>query len=171
MTCLRPRQSCDCRPSASYEQLRTSPPTFTMLTSTAPHQVTSQAGSLHLMGMSYLGSLWPQPGPLQDLPPLLWGGCHQDSQSSPHPTMGLHVSHMGQSRGDAHPVNMGGMPPLRKNHPTTQSQQPHQQATPYVPTVDVPRRVSFALETSTSTGTSSYYSDAVRRSVSGDRQS
>ena len=84
MTCLRPRQSCDCRPSVSYEQLQTSPPTFTMLTSTAPHQVTSQAGSLHLMGMSYLGSLWPQPGPLQDLPPLLRGGCHQDSQSSPH---------------------------------------------------------------------------------------
>ena len=78
---------------------------------------------------------------------------------------------MGQSRGIAPPLNMGGMPPLRQNHPTTQSQQPRQQATPYVPAVDVPRRVSFAPETSTSTGTSSYYSDAVRRSASGDRQS
>ena len=73
--------------------------------------------------------------------------------------------------GDAPSANMGSMPPLRQNHPTTQSQQPHQQATPYVPAVVVSRRVSFAPETSTSTGASSYYSDAVRRSASGDRQS
>ena len=66
---------------------------------------------------------------------------------------------------------MGGMPQLRQTNPTTQSQQPRQQATPYTPAVEVPRRVSFAMETSTSTGTTSYYSNMVRESASGGRQS
>ena len=51
MTCLRPRQMCECLVPTSYDQLRTSAPAFTTLTSTAPHQVTSQAGGLHTMGM------------------------------------------------------------------------------------------------------------------------
>ena len=55
ITCLRPRQSCDCWALASYKQLRTSPPTFTTLTLTAPHQVTSQAGGLHSMAMPSFG--------------------------------------------------------------------------------------------------------------------
>ena len=46
MTCLRPRQMCECLVPASYDQLRTSPPAFTTLTSTAPHQVTSQVGGI-----------------------------------------------------------------------------------------------------------------------------
>ena len=56
MTCLRPRQMCECLVPASYDQLRTSPPAFTPLTLTAPHQVTSQAGGLHTMGMPSFGS-------------------------------------------------------------------------------------------------------------------
>ena len=61
MTCLRPRQSCDCRPSASYEQLRTSLPTFTTLTSTAPHQVTSQACRIPLFGLP-MATAWSSTG-------------------------------------------------------------------------------------------------------------
>ena len=41
MTCLRLRQVCECLVPTSYDQLRTSPPAFTTLTSTVPHQVTS----------------------------------------------------------------------------------------------------------------------------------
>ena len=73
--------------------------------------------------------------------------------------------------GGAPSTSMGGMPPLRQTHPTTQLQQPRQQATPYTPAVEVPRRVSFAPETSTSAGTTSYYSDMVRESASGGKQS
>ena len=36
MTCLRPRQMCECLVPASYDQLRTSPPAFTTLTSMVP---------------------------------------------------------------------------------------------------------------------------------------
>ena len=62
MTCLRPRQMCECLVPASYDQLRTSPPAFTTLTSTVPHQVTSQAGGLHTMGMPSLhGPISPVP--------------------------------------------------------------------------------------------------------------
>ena len=63
MTCLRPRQMCECLVPTSYDQLRTSRPAFTTLTLTAPHQVTSQAGGLHTMGMPSFGSsltmMWP----------------------------------------------------------------------------------------------------------------
>ena len=62
--------------------------------------------------------------------------------------------------------SMGDMPPLRQTHPTTQSQQPHQQATPYTPAVDVPRRVTFTPKTSTPLGALSYYSEAVKTSAS-----
>ena len=64
------------------------------------------------------------------------------------------------------PSSMGDMPPLRQTHPTTQSQQPRQQATPYTPAVDVPRRVAFASKTSTPLGAPSYYSEAVKTSAS-----
>ena len=170
MTCLRPRQSGDCQPSASYEQLRTSPPAFTTLTLTTPHQATSQVGSLHSMGMPSFGlpmaTAWSSTGSTS----TAMGWVPPRQPGFPTPTTGLHSNPVGQSRGSAPPVNMGGMPPLRQNHPTTQPQQPHQQATPYIPTVELPRRVSFAPETSTSTGTSSYFLDSVRRSASGDRQ-
>ena len=46
MTCLRPRQGCECLGmsfTASYEQLRRAPPAFTTLTLTVSHQVSSQA--------------------------------------------------------------------------------------------------------------------------------
>ena len=56
ITCLRPRQMCQCMVTTTYDQLRTSPPVFTTLTSTAPHQVSSQASGLHSMGMSLLGT-------------------------------------------------------------------------------------------------------------------
>ena len=66
MTCLRPRQMCECLVPTSYDQLRTSPPAFTTLTLMAPHQVTSQAGGLHTMGMPSFGSslamTWPSMG-------------------------------------------------------------------------------------------------------------
>ena len=55
ITCLRPRQVCECWVATSYEQLRSSPPAFTMLTLTAPHQVTSQASGLHSLGMPSFG--------------------------------------------------------------------------------------------------------------------
>ena len=142
-----------------------------MLTSTVPHQVTSQAGSLHSMGMPSFGlpmaTAWSSMGSTS----TAMGWVPLGQPVYPTPTTGLHSSPVGQSRGGAPPVNMGGMPPLRQDHPTTQPPQPHQQATPYVPTVDVHRRVSFTPETSTSMCTSSYYSDAVRRSASANRQS
>ena len=56
ITCLRPRQMCDCRVTTTYDQLRTLPPVFTTLTSTVPHQVSSQVSGLHSMGMPSLGS-------------------------------------------------------------------------------------------------------------------
>ena len=66
MTCLRHRQMCECLVPASYDQLRASPPAFTTLTSTTPHQVTSQAGGLHTMGIPSFGSsrttTWPSMG-------------------------------------------------------------------------------------------------------------
>ena len=68
--------------------------------------------------------------------------------------------------GGVPPSSMGDMPPLRQTHPTTQSQQPRQQATPYTPAVDVPWRVTFASKTSTPSGASSYYSEAVKTSAS-----
>ena len=55
ITCLRLRQVCECWAATSFEKLRTSPPAFTMLTLMAPHQVTSQAGGLHSMGMPSFG--------------------------------------------------------------------------------------------------------------------
>ena len=51
ISCLRLRQMCECMATATYDQLRTLPPAFTTLTSTAPHQVSSQASGLHSMGM------------------------------------------------------------------------------------------------------------------------
>ena len=68
--------------------------------------------------------------------------------------------------GGAPPPGMGDMPSLRQNHPTTQLQQPHQQATPYTPAMDMPRRVSFAPKTSTSSGAPSYYSEVVKTPTS-----
>ena len=66
MTCLRPRQMCECSGPASYDQLRTSPLTFTALTLMAPHQVTSKAGGLHTIGTPPFGSFgtttWPSMG-------------------------------------------------------------------------------------------------------------
>ena len=66
MTCLRLRQVCEFMVPTSYDQLRTSPPAFTTLTSTVPHQVTSQAGGLHSMGMPSFGpslaTAWPSIG-------------------------------------------------------------------------------------------------------------
>ena len=56
MTCLRPRQMCECLAPTSYDHMRTSPPAFTTLTLTAPHQVTPQAGGLHTMEMPSFGS-------------------------------------------------------------------------------------------------------------------
>ena len=113
MTCLRPRQSCDCRPSASYEQLRTSPPTFSMLTSTAPHQVTSQAGSLHSMGMPSFGlpmaTAWSSTEPTS----TATGWMPPGQPVFPTPTTGLLSSYVGHSRGGVPPVTMDGMPPLR----------------------------------------------------------
>ena len=68
ITCLRPRQMCDCRVTATYDQLRTSPPTFTTLTLTVPHQVSSQASGLQSLGMPSLGPPpWLLPGLPQDL--------------------------------------------------------------------------------------------------------
>ena len=66
MTCLRLRQMCECLVPTSFDQLRTSPPAFTTLTLMVPHQVTSQAGGLHTMGMPSFGSslatAWPSIG-------------------------------------------------------------------------------------------------------------
>ena len=84
----------------------------------------------------------------------------------PTPTSGTQGHFTGQSMGGAPPSGMGDMPPLRQTHPTTQSQQPHQQATPYTPAVDVSRRVSFTSKTSTSSGTPYYYSEVVKAPTS-----
>ena len=166
MTCLRPRQMCVCLVPTSYDQLRTSPPAFTTLTSTAPHQVTSQAGGLHSIGVPSFGSplatAWPSMGATS----TATGWTLPRQPVFPTPTSGTQGRFTGQSMGGAPPSSMGDMPPLTQTHPTTQSQQPRQQATPYTPAVDVPRRVSFASKTSTSSGTSSYYSKVVKTPTS-----
>ena len=58
MTCLSPRQGCECLGmsfTASYKQLRKAPPAFTTLTLTVPHQVSPQAGVCLSQGMSLMG--------------------------------------------------------------------------------------------------------------------
>ena len=166
MTCLRLRQICECLVPTSYDQLRTSPPAFTTLTSTAPHQVTSQAGGLHTMGMPSFGSslatTWPSIGATS----TATGWTLPGQPVFPTPTSGIQGHLTGQSMSGAPPPSMGDMPPLRQTHPTTQSQQPHQQATPYTPAVDVPWRVSFTPKTSTSSGAPSYYSEVVKTPTS-----
>ena len=170
MTCLRPRQVCECQVATSYEQLRTSPPALTTLMLTASHQVTSQASGLYLMGMPSFGlpmaTAWSSTGSTT----TATGWTPPGQPVFPTPTSGIHGHFTGQSMGGAHSTGIGGMPLLRQTHPTTQSQQLCQQATPYTPAVDVPQRVSFAPETSTSTGTASYYSHMVREPASGGRQ-
>ena len=149
MTCLRPRQMWECLVPTSYDQLRTSPPAFTTLTSTAPHQVTSQAGGLHTMEMPSFGSsratMWPSMGATSTA--TRWTLPGQPVFHTP--TSGMQGQFTGLTMGGVPPSSMGDMPPLRKTHPTTQSQQPCQQATPYTPAVDVPQRVTFTSKTST----------------------
>ena len=166
MTCLRPRQMCECLVPASYDQLRTSPPAFTTLTLMAPHQVTSQAGGLHTMGTSSFGSSIATKWPSMGATSTATGWTLPGQPVFPTPTLGMQDRFTGPSMGGAPPSSMGDMPPLRQTHPTIQSQQPHQQATPYIPAVDVPRRVTFAPKTSTPSGASSYYSEAVKASTS-----
>ena len=72
--------------------------------------------------------------------------------------------------GGAPPSSVGDMPPLRQTHPTRQSQQPHQQGTPYIPAVDVPWRVTFASKTGTPSGAPSYYSEVVKTPASASGQ-
>ena len=166
MTCLRPRQMCECLVPTSYDQLRTSPPAFTTFTSTAPYRVTSQAGGLHTMGMPSFGSslatTWPSIGATS----TATGWTLPGQPVFPTPTSGIQGHFAGQSMGGAPPPSMGDMPPLRQSHPTTQLQQPRLQATPYTPAVDMPWRVSFAPKTSTSSGAPSYYSEAVKTPAS-----
>ena len=170
MTCLKLRQACECMVPISSDQLRTSPPAFTTQTLMAPHQVTSQAGGLHSMGMPSFGpslaTAWPSIGATS----MATGSTLPGQPVFPTPTSGIQGHFTGQSMSGAPPPSMGDMPPLRQNHPTTQSQQPHQQATPYTPAVDVPRRVSFASKTSTSSGTPSYYSEMVKAPASRGEQ-
>ena len=171
ITCLRPRQMCDCRVTATYNQLRTSPPMFTTLTSTAPHQVSSQASDLHSMRMPSLGppmaTAWSSMGSTS----LTTGWNPPGQPVFPTPMVGNNNCFTGQTTSVAPSQSMSGMPPLRQRHPTTHSQQPQQQATPYTPQVEVPRRVSFAPETSTSTGAPAYYLDMVKDPASAGRQS
>ena len=84
----------------------------------------------------------------------------------PTPTTGMQGRFTGSTMGGVPPSSMGDMPPLRQTHPTTQSQQPHQQATPYTPAMDLPCRVTFASQTSTPSGAPSYYSEAVKTPAS-----
>ena len=157
---------CECLVPTSYDQLRTSPPAFTTLTSTVPHQVTSQAGGLHTMGMPSFGSslatTWPSIGATS----TATGWTLPGQPVFPTPTSGIQGHFTGQSMGGAPTSSMGDMPPLRQTHPTTQLQQPCQQATPYTPVVDVPQRVSFTSKTSTSSGAPSYYSEVVKTPTS-----
>ena len=117
MTCLRPRQMCECLVPASYDELRTSPPTFITLTSTAPHQVTSQAGGLHTMGMPSFGSpiatMWPSMGATS----TATGWTLPGQPVFPTPTLGIQGRFTGLSMGGVPPSSMGDMPPLRQTHP------------------------------------------------------
>ena len=124
ITCLRLRQMCECMVAASYDQLRTSPPAFTMLTLTAPHQVTSQASGLHSMGMPSfrppMATAWSSTGSTSSAT----GWTPPGQPVVPTPTLGTHGCFTRQSTGGAPSTSMGGMPPMRQTHPTTQSQQP-----------------------------------------------
>ena len=171
MTCLRSRQICECLVPASYDQLRTSPPAFTTLTLTEPHQVTCQAGCLQTMGMPSFGSsratTWPSMGATS----TATGWTLPGQPVFPTLTLGMQGRFTGPTMGGVPPSSMGDMSPLRQTHPTTQSQHTHQQATPYTPAVDVPWRVTFASKTSTPLGASSFYSEAVKTSTSTSGQS
>ena len=119
MTCLRPRQACECLVPTSYDQLRTSPPAFTTLTSTVPHQVTSKAGSLHSMGMPSFGSplatAWPSMGSTS----MATGWTLLGQPVFPTPTLGIQGWFTGQPMGGTLLTGTGDMPPLRHHHPVT----------------------------------------------------
>ena len=59
---------------------------------------------------------------------------------------------------------------MRQTHPTTQSQWPQYQATPYNPLVSVPKRVPFTSDPEASVSVSSSYLDIVKASSSRGRQ-
>ena len=106
MTCLRLRQACECLVPTSYDQLRTSPPAFTTLTSTVPHQVTSQAGGLHSMGIPSFGppsaTAWPSIGSTS----TVTGWSPPGQPVFPTPTSGIQGCFTGQSMGGAPPTSM-----------------------------------------------------------------
>ena len=118
MTCLRPRQMCECLVPASYDQLRTSPPAFTTLTSMVPHQVTSHAGGLHTMGMPSFGSSGAKTWPSMGATSTATGWTLPGQPVFPTPTSGMQGRFAGLTMGGVPPSSMGDMPPLRQTPPT-----------------------------------------------------
>ena len=118
MTCLWPRQMCECLVPASYDQLRTSPPAFTTLTSTVPHQVTSQAGGLHTMGMPSFGSSGATTWPSMGATSTATGRTLPGQPVFPIPTSGMQGRFTGPIMGGMPPSSMGDMPPMGQTHPT-----------------------------------------------------
>ena len=88
------------------------------------------------MGMPSFGSplatAWPSMGSTS----TATGWTPLGQPVFPTPTLGIQGQFTRQSMGGTLLTGMGDIPPLRQNHPTTQSQQPCQQATPYTPAVD-----------------------------------
>ena len=118
-TCLRPRQMCECLVPASYDQLRTSPPAFTTLTSMAPHQVnlsgwrpSHNGNALIWIFRSYNVAL--HRGHLY---------CHRmdfarTASFRPLQHQECRGRFTGPTMGGVPPSSMGDMPPLRQTHPT-----------------------------------------------------
>ena len=87
--------------STLYDQLRTSPTAFTTLMSTAPHQVTSQASGLHLMGMPSFGPPMATALSSTGSTTTATGWTPPGQPVFPIPTSGIHGHFTGQSMGGA----------------------------------------------------------------------
>ena len=125
MTCLRPRQGCECLGmsfTASYKQLRRAPPAFTTLTLTVPHQVSSQAGVHLSQGMPLMGcpfaSAWSTTGSTS----LITGWTPPGQPVFPSPATGNAPCLSGQMGGALPSRSCSGVPPVRQSCPTVQSQ-------------------------------------------------
>ena len=171
VTCLRLRKGCECLGmsfTTLYDQLRDGTSSFhhSYINSASPGVIASRFPPLtrDASNGAPLATAWSSTGSTS----LTMGWTPPGQLVFPSPAMGNAPHPSGQVGGALPSRSRSCVPPVRQTCPTIQSQQPHYQATPYTPSVEVPRRVSFAPESGMSTGTPSYYSDMVKNTASKD---
>ena len=131
ITCLRPRQVCEFGwpPHMKNWGLHLLP-SLHWHWRTSPGDLTASA--YIQWRCPHLDLPWPQLG-LYRIHHHIHRMDPTRTASFPTPTSWIHGHLTGQSMGGAPSTSMGGMPPLRQTCPTTQLQQPHQQATLILP--------------------------------------